>query len=229
MANSRKVVIEGIKPYGLVIAKKLANRKDYVVLVDKDEKLCKDTSNSLDGILFLEGEIKKDVLNKNSTTEFDVFIAASKNDGDNLISCLYVKNHYKKVDKILSIVQDEESEEAFTKEGILTANPERAAAKILLRYMAGDPKLTERITSTGETELMPIEIEPGSMLEGKNISTIPLKLYKDYTIVGVCREKNKEGERIIMADENHILEAGDILQLHIHPRDHKKVEQYIKK
>ena len=229
MANSRKIVIEGINPYGLVIAKRLVNRKDYVVIVDKDEKLCKDTSNSLDGILFLEGEIKKDVLNKNSTTEFDVFIAASKNDGDNLISCLYVKNHYKKVDKILSIVQDEESEEAFTKEGILTANPERAAAKILLRYMAGDPKLTERITSAGESELMPIEIEPGSMLEGKKISTIPLKIYKDYTIVGVYREKNKEGERSIMADENCILETGDILQLHIHPRDHKKVEQYIRK
>ena len=229
MANSRKIVIEGINPYGLVIAKRLANRKDYVVIVDKDEKLCKDTSNSLDGILFLEGEIKKDVLNKNSTTEFDVFIAASKNDGDNLISCLYVKNHYKKVDKILSIVQDEESEEAFTKEGILTANPERAAAKILLRYMAGDPKLTERITSAGESELMPIEIEPSSMLEGKKISTIPLKIHKDYNIVGVYREKNKEGERSIMADENCILEAEDIFQLHIHPRDHKKVEHYIKK
>ncbi len=229
MASSRKIVIEGINPYGLVIAKRLANRKDYVVLVDKDEKLCKDTSNSLDGILFLEGEIKKDVLNKNSTTEFDVFIAARDNDGENLISCLYVKNHHKKVDKIMSIVQDEESEEAFTKNGILTVNPERAAAKILLRYMAGDPKLTERITSAGESELMPIEIEPGSMLEGKNISTIPLKIHKDYNIVGVYREKNKEGERTIMADKDFILEAGDILQLHIHPRDHKKLEQYIKK
>ncbi|MBU4284391.1 MAG: TrkA family potassium uptake protein [Nanoarchaeota archaeon] len=228
MASPRKIVIEGIYPYGLVIAKRLANRNEDVTLVDKDEKLCDDISRSLDGILVIEGEIKKDVLNKNSITEFDVFIAASKNDGDNLISCLYVKNHYKKVDKIMSIVQDEESEEAYIKEGILTANPERAAAKRFLKYMAGDPRLTELITSAGESELMPIEIEPGSMLDGKKISTIPLHS-KDYNVACVYRKKNKEGERTIIAKEDFILEAGDVLQLLTRPQYHKKLVQYIKK
>jgi len=222
MASPRRMVIEGIKPYGLVIAKRLVNRKEDVVLVDKDEKLCKDTSNSLE-VMVLEGEIKEGILNKNSTTEFDVFIAARGNDGDNLISCLYVKNHYKKVDKIMSIVQDEESEEAFTKSGILTVNPERAAAKILLRYMAGDPKLTERMTATGQSELFSCEIKAGSILDGKKISSIPLP-DKDYNVVCILRDN-----KIMFAKPDEILKTSDILQIAIHPQYHKKLVQYIKK
>jgi len=179
--------------------------------------------------MILNGKVVDGILDKAKITEFDVFVAAHDDDDKNFSSCLYIKDNGYKVNQMLAIVQNGKFEKYVAEKGILTVSPERAVAKILLRYMAGDPKLTERITSAGETELMPIEIEPGSMLEGKKISTIPIKLYKDYTIVGVYRGKNKEGERVIMADENYILEAGDILQLHIHPQDHKKVEQYIRK
>ncbi len=222
MASPRKIVIERINPYSLAIAKRLADRKDDVYLVEKSEKICENHKN-LDGIMMIiEGEIKKDVLNKNSTNEFDVFIAASPNDGENLISCLYIKNHYKKVD-IMSVVQDEESEEAFTKEGILTANSERATAKILLRYMAGNPKLTERVTATGQSELFSCEIKPGSILDNKKVSSIPLP-DKDYNIVCILRDN-----KIMFAKPDEILKASDILQIAINPQYHKKVEQYIKK
>ncbi|MBA3064488.1 TrkA family potassium uptake protein [Candidatus Woesearchaeota archaeon] len=230
MASSRTIVIEGIKSYGLTLAQLLSKRRENVYLLDEDKILCEEVvgSLSLDGIV-LNGKVVDGILDKENMTEFDVFVAAHDDDDKNFSSCLYIKDHRYKVDQMLAIVQNGKFEEYVAEKGILTVSPERAVAKILLRYMAGDPKLTERITSTGETELMPIKIEPGSRLDGKKISTIHLKLYKDYTIVGVCREKNKEGERIIMADENHILEAGDILQLHIHPRDHKKLLEYINK
>lgn len=227
MANSRKIVIERINPYSLTLVKRLVDRNDDIYLVEKSGKICED-HKSLDGVLMIiEGEIKKGVLDKNGTNEFDVFIAASLNDGENLISCLYIKRNYKKVD-VMSLVQDEESEEEFTKEGILTANPERAASKRFLKCMAGHPRYTDTIASLGTTELPFFEIKPGSRLDGKKISTIPLHS-KDYNVVRVYREKNNKGEKVMIAKEDFILEAGDVLQLLIHPQYHKKLEQYIEK
>jgi len=229
MASSRTIVIEGIKPYGLTLAQLLSKRKENVYLLDEDKILCEKVvgSLSLDATV-LNGKVVDGILDKENMTNFDVFVATHNDDNKNFSSCLYIKDHGYKVNQMLAIVQDEKFEKYFAEKGILTVSPERAAAKILLRDIAGDPKLIERITATGETELIPIEIKPGSMLDGKKISTIPFKIHKDYNVVGVYREKNK-GRKMTMADEDFILEAGDVLQLHAYSEYHKKLLEYIKK
>jgi len=228
MANSRTIVIEGIKPYGLILAEQLSKRNDDVYLLDEEKSLCQEVVDnlSLDAIV-LNGRVIDGILDKENITKFDVFVAAHNEDEKNFSSCSYIKDHGYKVDQILAIVQNEKFEEYVAEKGILTVNPERATAKKLVRYMAGDPKLTERITAAGETELIPIEIKPDSSLEGKKISTMPFKIHKDYNIVGVYREKNKD-RKMIMADKNFILEAGDVLQLHVYSEHHKKLLGYIK-
>jgi len=219
MSSSRKIVIEGIHPYGEVLAKKLSNqgRKDDVYIVDEDEDLAKNVSDTLD-VIVLKGKMTDKDLDE-SLKEFDIFVAASEDDGKNLLSCLYVKEHCK-VDKVLSIVQSEESEETFANHGIQTVSPEKASAKILLRYMAGDPKLTDRITSLGQTELRTFEIKPE--LDGKKLSEIPLKK-KDYNIV--CTVRNDD---TTLAKPDYVMRTGDLLQLAFKPKYHKKLEEYFK-
>ena len=218
---SRKIIIEGARPYGRIITKKLSNhkRKDDVYLIEEDEKLCEDSANKLDALV-LHGKITDKDLDE-SLDNIDVFIAANADEGKNLLSCLYVKEHYK-VDKIVSIVQTEEAKETFSKNGILTVHPEEAVTKILLRYIAGDPKLIDKITTSGQSELLAFEIKKESELDGQKISTIPVKP-KHYNVVCVLR-----GDEILFAKPDDTLKEGDILQIAVDPKYHKKLRSYYK-
>ena len=224
MANSRTIVIEGIKPYGLTLAQLLSNRKEDVYLLDEDKILCEEIrfSLSLDAMI-LNGKVVDGILDKENKTEFDVFVAAHDDDDKNFSSCSYIRDHGYKVDQMLAIVQNGKFEKYVAEKGILTVSPERAVAKILLRYMGGNPKLTERVITTGQSELFSCEIKPGSILDGKNISSIPLP-NKDYNIVCILRDN-----KIMFAKPDEILKASDILQIAINPQYHKKLVQYIKK
>jgi len=207
----------------LILAQLLSNRKEDVYLLDEDKILCEEVvKDGLDAIV-LNGKVVDGILDKGNITEFDVFVAAHNEDEKNFSSCSYIKDHGYKVDQMLAIVQNEKFEEYVAEKGILTVSPERAAAKILLRYMAGDPKLTERVTATGQSELPSLEIESGSVLDGKKISTVPIP-NKDYNIICILRDN-----KIMFAKPDEILKAGDILQIAIRPEYHKKLLEYIKK
>ena len=214
---TRKIVVEGINLYSLELANVLTNtRKDDVIILDSDKQACEEAANSLD-VLVLNGLVKDKVLDNSHLSGFDVFIAASEDDGENLLSCSYVKDHYN-IGKVMAIVQTKEYEETFANQGILTVNPEKATSKILLRYIAGDPKLTDRITMAGDSDLRTFEIK--HKLDGKKISDIPLK-EKNYNIVCMRRDKNT-----ILAKPDYIMKEGDLLQLAFKPKDHKKLEKY---
>ena len=222
MASSRTIVIEGIKPYGLTLAQLLSKRKEDVYLLDENKILCEEATDGLDAIV-LNGKVVDGILDKENMTEFDVFVAAHDDDDKNFSSCSYIKDQGYKVDQMLAIVQNGKFEKYVAEKGILTVSPERAVAKILLRYMGGNPKLTERVTATGQSELFSCEIKPGSILDGKHIYSIPLP-DKDYNIVCILRDN-----KIMFAKPDEILKASDILQIAINPQYHKKLLDYIKK
>lgn len=222
---TRKIVIEGIRPYGLPLAEILVNvRKDYVCLVDEDEEQIKKASEELDAIV-LKGKITQGKDLDENLGEFDVFVAANNDDGKNLLSCLYVKEHCK-VGKVLSIVQNEEDEGTFVNHEIRPVSPEKAASKILLRYMDGDPRLTDIITMSGQNELFIFEIKTQDELGKDKVSLVDKKISSidldDYNIVCVYREKD---DKMIRAKPDYVLNAGDILQLSIDPKDHKRLQK----
>lgn len=222
---ARKIVIEGIHPYGLHFAELLIDiRKDNVFILDEDKDLCNAASAKLDAMI-LNGRVEDRVLDE-CGKEFDVFIATRSDDGKNLLSCLYVKDNYK-VDKILSILQDDKEKKSFINQGILTVNPEKAISKILFRYMDGDPKLTDIITMSGQNELFIFEIKTQDELGKDKVSLVNKKISSldldDYNIV--CVRMEKDG-KVIRAKPDYILNAGDILQLSINPKYHKKLQKY---
>ena len=98
------VIILGAGNVGLYLASLLISDENDVVIIESDDKTCKNAGHELDALVICGNGTDKDVLEEAKASEADVFVAATGNDEVNLFSCLLAKEYH--VPKIFARVSD---------------------------------------------------------------------------------------------------------------------------
>ncbi|MEW6010042.1 TrkA family potassium uptake protein [Methanobacterium alkalithermotolerans] len=122
------VVIIGAGGLGLNLAKLLTADGHDVTLIEKDKTTCENAALEVDSLVICGDGTDPHTLEEANIKTADVFIAATRNDEANLLSCILVREY--KIPKIIVRASNPEHEEAFRKvKGIKEViYPEHAAA-----------------------------------------------------------------------------------------------------
>ena len=89
------VIILGAGKIGYSIAEILINNQHEVAIIDSNESKCKSIDSKLGSISVLgDGSLPNSLINA-GISRADLFIATTKSDSENMLSCQLAKDHFK--------------------------------------------------------------------------------------------------------------------------------------
>lgn len=165
-----EVVIMGCGRVGLNLASFLISDGHEITLIENNEEKCHNIAPELDATVICGNGTDIGILEEANIEDADVFVAATGNDGANLLACVMAKDL--KTPKIVARVSDPDHKAAFKKVGIkIVMNPELAAASYLEKLILR-PKIADlAVLGRGDAELLDFTLEDGDFI-GKKIGDI---------------------------------------------------------
>jgi trk system potassium uptake protein TrkA len=203
-----KVIIIGGGTVGIQLATHLSKENHDVVLIDREEAVCKRIHGSCDIITLHGNGGNVAVLAQAGVSKADIFIAVTQYDELNMLACMIAsklgaKNRIARVRnedffKDRSVLSPEQM-------GIdLLIDPEEEAANEILRLIE-HPFASEVMSfADGRVQLVGIEIDSKSLIVNKNLIEIAALFKSDFRFVSIIRQ----GTTIIPTGKETIY-AGD--------------------
>lgn len=210
-----RIVIVGAGSIGLHLAQLLIAEGDHVVVVDKDEMLCKNLASAIDALV-INGDITKMETYVDAEIEkADIMIAVTPRDEVNLLACLLAKE--RGVPREIARITDPQLTEVFERLGIEKAIcPEVEAANVIKNLVSGRFGIVELI-STSEGDLKLLDVTVGKNSEAVQKRLIDIQLPKGCSILAVYRENEsviprvdtvfEQGVRVILIARAEAVEA----------------------
>lgn len=199
-----RVVIAGAGDVGFQIAKQLIDERKDVVVIERDQKTAKHTSNYLD-CMVIQGEGNNiDVLRNAGVDGADFFISLTNSDEINMISCGLVASEFHVPNKIARVRNIDYAITQITSSPFLgidhIVNPEIEASKVIIRAIEhgamGDVFLFERT----KFQMRGVSITNGSPLIGRSLSEIKRSFEVDFLVAFILRDNSyliPSGETIL--------------------------------
>ena len=209
----RVLIIDG-GPMGQNIAKRLLAKEEaylafrtaehQVTFIERDEKTCKLLEDHYHVPIYQGDGSKKEILDQVGLDNIDVAIAASEDDGRNVIVALQVKRLG--LARIIAITQDPDYIPILEQHGIVAISAPWATASMVENYLdrPGVAELFE--IGTGVASLLGVIIPEGANVAGSAIRDIP----KECVVAAVIRGKKfvvPRGDTAIEADD-HVVFVG---------------------
>ena len=206
-----KIVLFGFDDYGEKIAK-VIEKKDIKVVVFNSEEEQRAKDKLYDVIKFID--INDDELK--SLDEFDLTIAALRDEDKNLFLCLSLKELFPKR-KLIAKVSEKGNEYKYRLAGVdKIINPYEVSANRIMTILQKPLtlKIIEEIIFQDNTlSFAEVEIPKNSFLDGKYIREVDKEISKNYNILIIAIVDKEMGENVQFVTKglNHKLDFGDIL------------------
>ncbi len=206
-----KVVIIGDGKVGSTITNDLSGEGHDIVVIDRDQVVLQNASNTMD-IISVQGNGASIAVQKRAgVPTADLLIAATSLDEVNMLACL-VGNKLGVANTIARVRNPEYFEQIdLLKDELglsMTVNPEHAAAAEILRLLRFPSALKIELFARGRVELVEIKIPPHSVLDGMPLWAI----YKEFQVKVLICAVQREG-KVFIPNGNFVLQAGDKINL----------------
>jgi trk system potassium uptake protein TrkA len=203
-----RVVVAGAGTLGRRVTR-YVSKAHTVTLIEQDPQRCRAMEEEFRGwgeVTVLQGDADEpSVLLEAGTDRADVFVAATGDDEDNLVSCLLAKNEYK-VKKVIAAVRNPRNRWLYNRSwGVDVALD---SAQIVARLIEEEATLTDLVKlldlKEGEVTITSITATEGGSLAGKTFDE--LRMSASCHPAALLR-----GSDIVMPDPGVRIAAGDML------------------
>lgn len=203
------IIIVGCGKVGYAIASQLTDEGHQVTIIDSDSARLERACSTLDTIGIVGNGTVYSVLQEAGIKDADIFIAVTKYDEVNLLSCVIAK----KAGKCLTIARVKSPEYyeeiSFLKEELgisYSFNPEFMTAREIYTLIHLPSALEIDTFAKGKVNLIKVKIPENSVLHNMSLKEFSSKISKDVLVCTV--ERNKE---IIIPAGNFVLQSGDTI------------------
>ena len=202
-----RVVIVGGGSYGFALAKKMEAWNYKVRVFERDQDHAKKIANELDDgidVINSDATLLKDLQEEQiGEVEVDFFIATTRNDVDNLVSCLHAKKL--KAKKRLTLIHRTDYAEAINQAAneldIAPVSPREIVQQELMRFITSDK--FHLIKDLPGQELIEVTVRENSKADGAKVSELKAGNYQ------LVAHINEKGTRVPSSDD--VIAAGDNL------------------
>lgn len=169
------VVIFGGDDYGLALAQMLEGRRFRVRILETDKRLCRHLSDVLRDTVVIQGNATSlQQLREEQIGQADFFIAASRNDEDNVMACLQAKTLGTKY--CLALIHradyaDIVSQNAEQLRMLGGVSPRIVTSRELARFVTTDP-FHVVVKLTGGAEVLEVVVSGTSGVAGRRIRDV---------------------------------------------------------
>ena len=230
-----KIIIVGAGLTGTELAKKLISEKHDVVIIDNDEDTARHVSNRLDCMVIHSDGNSLETLEEAGIAKADALILLTHSDEINIITCSLVEALYPEVKKIARVRNYEyhvkakktEKHKALEAEkemrplyGIdYMVYPDKEAAMAILRAIEHGAVTDVLSFDNSEYEIMRVEVEKGSRLDGKKVQDLRTFINVPFLLVYL---ENKTEASLPMGAT--VIQAEDYLGILAHK---KHIKQFL--
>jgi trk system potassium uptake protein TrkA len=202
----KNVMILGGSKVGQKTAIDLCSRKFNVKLIEKDKQKATELAEQLPNALVINGDGRNvELLEEESLSAMDAFIAVTGNSETNIMSCLVAKS--KDIKKTIALVENMDYFQLSHSIGIDTLiNKKLLAANNIFRYIRKGEVVAMTRLNNLNAEILEFIVKPNSAVSGKLIREIDFPRLA--TIGGVIRDsegvialgsfKITEGDRVVV-------------------------------
>lgn len=206
-----KIFIVGGGGIGKSLADQLSHDGYLLTLVDRDENVLANLSNSMDIICLQGNGASYTALKELNAEETDIFISVTDSDEVNILSCFTAHTLGAKhtIARIRDI--DYAHQNKFYKEEMglsMIINPELATAMEIYRLLRFPLATRVEVFAKGRAELVEMALKEESALNGKSLIEISQGMGINLLICAVVRQ----GEAFVPKGDT-VLQNGDILYL----------------
>ena len=208
------LIIVGLGGIGRNLVDIAAKDKNDVVVIDEDEKRCKELAKKYDVLTIVGNATEKSTLEEANAHRANALIATTSDDAANLMMSLAAKELGTK--KTVAVVNQEEHVDMFKKEDIfLFDNPDMTVARHLYLSVKR-PKIKDFLTvGGGKAEIFEVIVSDRSRAAGKELSKLRIK---EGIVVAI--ERNTD---IILPKGNTVIEAGDLITVFAKAKEVEKI------
>ena len=206
-----KIVVFGFDDYGEKIAN-IIEKKDVKIVVFNTEEEQKAKEKLYDVVSFKE--INDDALK--TLEEFDLAVAALRDEDKNLFLCLSLKELYPQR-QLIAKVSQKGNEFKYRLAGVdKIINPYDVSANRIMTILQKPLTLKiieEIVFQDNELSFAEIEIPENSFLDGKYIKDVDKEISKNYNILIIALVDKEMGGNVqfVTKGVNHKIDAGDVL------------------
>jgi amino acid transporter/Trk K+ transport system NAD-binding subunit len=205
----RVLIIDGGRQ-GQNIANRLLAKDDYhlvfrssehqITFIESDESRCKELEARYNVPLYQGDGTKKEVLEQVGVNNIDVAIAASEDDGRNVIAALQAKQLG--MPRVIAIVQDPDYLPLLEQEGVVAISAPWATAAMVENFLdrPGVAELFE--IGAGVASLVGVVVPEDASVAGRQIKAI--KVPTECVVAAVIR-----GKKFVVPRGDTTIEAGD--------------------
>ena len=198
-----RVVIVGGGSYGFALAKKMETLNYKVRVFERDQEHAKKIASELDddiNVINSDATLLKDLQEEQiGEVEVDFFIATTRNDVDNLVSCLHAKSL--KAKRLLTLTHRTDYAKPLKELDITAVSPRKLVQRELMRFITSDK--FHRITDLPGGELIEVTVRENSRADGATVSD--LRIFNCSLVAHI----NEKGTRVPSKED--IIAAGDNL------------------
>ncbi|KUO41052.1 MAG: hypothetical protein AVW06_01815 [Hadesarchaea archaeon DG-33-1] len=214
------VIIVGGGQTGSRLAKRLADRGNNVVVVEKDEKRAHELAAELDVLVINGSGADVDTLKDAGVDKADVLVALTQADEVNLMGCELAKKMG--VSRVISRVNDEKHAKMFEELGVDVAIGIISAAVMLFEKAVCGPGVSGLLgIGGGKGEVVEVTVKANSKAVGKKIKE--LRFPKGATLAMITR-----GDELIPPRGETEIWAGDLITVVGKSGDVLKVTKYLR-
>ncbi len=196
------LIIVGLGGIGKNLVAIATKEKNDVVVIDQDEKRCREIAAKYDVLTIFGNATEQSTLKEAEASRANALIATTSDDSANLMMCLTAKGLGTK--RTVAVVNQEEHAGMFKEADIfLFENPDMTVASHLY-FSLKRPRIKDFLTvSGGKAEIFEIVVSDKSRVVGKKLSMLHLK---DGIIVAI--ERNSD---IILPKRDTVIQVQDLL------------------
>lgn len=215
-----KIIIVGCGKVGTMLTAKLQEEGHDVTIIDQNEKVVEQISNTIDVIGYVGNGAVSSSLESAGVSGADLLLAMTSSDEINLLTCLVASKlgaHH----TIARVRNPEYTEntalfnEAF---GIsMTINPEKQLAEEIARIIRFPSAMRVEMFAKGRAELVSCRLNADNPAVGKKLYELPQKLGVKVLVCAVQRR-----DEVFIPSGGFELQAGDELYLTGAPKEVEK-------
>ncbi|MCD6209346.1 MAG: NAD-binding protein [Methanophagales archaeon] len=198
------LIIVGLGGIGKNLVKIATKEKNDVVVIDQDEKRCREIAAQYDVLTILGDATERSTLVQADASKADALIATTSDDAANLMMALTAKGMGTK--KTVAVVNQEEHVEMFKEAGIfMYENPDMTVASHLY-FSVKRPRIKDFLpVSGGKAEIFEVIVSDKSKVVGKKISKLRIK-------EGIIVAIERDGD-IILPKGDTVIKAHDLVTI----------------
>lgn len=199
--NTRVLILGGGK-LGYYLAKTLLEGDHSVMIIEKSRRRCEYISDNLNIPVICGDGTRPEVLGRAKAGAFDVFVALTGRDEDNLIGCELAKKQFG-IKRTLSRSNDPKNAALMKKLGIdITLNSTKIIADMIDHEIDSAPVQMMASISNSNAIISEYDIPADWSSSGKKI--MELEMPENCVLVYIIR-----GEELLIPRGSSVIEAGD--------------------